>query len=113
MTISPNVDAAAVLGHCHFPAKRSWRFFPAAVPSAFGTENIMIARYAHLHAVISVESHIQPLAEQLFPAVVAVGCCWIGRILFEAYIRSIALVILWIDASRRRIEDPPRIAPVA
>src|SRR5208337_590926 len=113
LAVAPDLDAAALLGQGNLPAQRRRRLLPAVVPSALGPENIMIARYAHLHPVVPVECHVEPLTEQLLPAVVAVGRRRISRILFEAHIGGIALVVLRIDARRRRVEDPPRVAPVA
>jgi hypothetical protein len=59
----------------------------------------------HVDAVIPHIRKVQPLAEELLPAVFAVRRGGVGRLLGALGIVGIALVVLGINARRRRVEE--------
>ncbi len=67
----------------------------------------MEARNADIETVIPGKSQVQALAEQFLPAVLAVRIRRIGSVLGQKGVVGIGLIVLRIDAGRRRIENAP------
>ena len=63
--------------------------------------------------MIAGVGEIEALAEELFPAVLAVGGGRIGIRFGQARVARVQLLVLGIDAGRRRIENAEGIAPLA
>src|SRR4051812_15570728 len=76
----------------------------AVPPRALGAEDIVVARDAAIHAVIAVVGKVQPLTEQLFPAVLAIRGSGIGALLAAVGVIRILLIMGGIHTCRRGVE---------
>src|ERR1700722_6333040 len=72
LAIAPNVDRPSVWRHCDLAAKRSRRFLTAALPRSRRAEDVVIASDPDVDPTTTSESKIKPLAEELFPPVLAI-----------------------------------------
>src|SRR5690606_10249710 len=81
LAIAPNLDFSPIRSFCHFAADSCRCLFPAAGPSPFRPEYVVVPCDTNLHTVVSMVRQIEPLAKQLFPSVFAVRSCGIRRVL--------------------------------
>jgi len=95
--VAPDLDYSAVWRLRYFAAKRSRRLFTATPPRALGAEDIVEPRDADRHSMIAVIRKVQPLTEELLPAVLAVGRGRIGGLFCAVRVLRVALVVLRVD----------------
>src|SRR6202030_1506393 len=81
LAVAPDLDLAARGRLGDLAAERRRCFFLAVVPGTQRSEDVVIARDAHLHPLVALIGEVEPLAEELLPAVLAVGRGGIGGIL--------------------------------
>src|SRR5207253_7241912 len=72
LAVAPDLDLATRGRLGHFAAERRRRLFLAVVPGPQRAEDVVEAREAHLHPFVALIGQIDPLAEELLPAVLAV-----------------------------------------
>src|SRR6185436_9274868 len=90
LPVAPDFDRLAVSGLGDLPAHRSRDLFPSAGPDSLRPEYV----------------EIEPFRKQLFPAVFGIRRSRVDAVLAGDGGSRVFLVEAWIDAGRRRVENP-------
>ncbi len=107
LAVAPDLDLAAVFDFRNLTAECRRRLFPAAPPGAFGAEDVVEAGDPHCDPMVPHVSEVEPLTEQFFPPILAIGRGGVSRILGTLRIQRVGLVVLGVNARRGGVEELP------
>jgi hypothetical protein len=98
LAVAPDLDVAAGWRAGDLAAQRCGRLLLATGPGAFRAEDVVVADNPHGDAVIALIGEMQPLAEQLLPAILAVWRRQRGAVLGAVRPIRVVLVVRRIHA---------------
>src|SRR6185503_9183367 len=106
LAVAPDVDLALAgqLRRRHLAAHRRRRLLASAVPGAERTVDVVEAHDARLDPVVLTVMRAEPLCDQLLPAVGVLRLGRVGVFFLQRRHRGFGLLVLGVDARRRRIE---------
>lgn len=102
-SVSPHLELSG--GGQSLAAEGSWGLLSSSLPGSLWSVDVVEAGYAHLDAEVLLVMHAELLGDQLLETVGVLWESWPGILLLESWVVGLELLILRVDASRRRVEE--------